>query len=226
MKRRGKKYQAAAAMIEPGKRYTIEEAVELVRQMKTAEFSESVEVSMRLGINPRQSDQMIRGSISLPHGIGSEKRVIAFCEGPDAQAALDAGAVKAGGEDLVKEIEGGWMDFDVAVSTPPMMRHVGKLGRVLGPQGLMPSPKSGTVTDDIASAVRDFKAGRVEFRNDNSGNLHLLVGKRDFEAQALVENVQAFVRQVLGMRPASVKGAFVRSACLCTTMGPSIPVSI
>ena len=226
MKHRGKKYAAALESIDRSRRYTIEEAVAVAKDMKTAQFNESVEISVKLGINPKQADQNIRGSLSLPKGIGSEKSVIAFCDGADVEAALEAGAVKAGGQDLADEVQDGWMDFDVAVCTPPAMRFVGKLGRVLGPQGKMPSPKSGTVTDDIAAAVREFKAGRIEFRNDNTGNLHLIVGKQDFPAEDLQENIEAFLAQIRSMRPSSVKGAFIQKACLSTTMGPSIPLAV
>ena len=226
MKHRGKKYAAALAGLDRSRRYSVEEAVGIVKGMKVAQFNESVEVSVKLGINPKQADQNVRGSISLPKGIGSEKRVVAFCDGADVQAALDAGAVKVGAQDLADEIQGGWMDFDVAVCTPPMMRFVGKLGRILGPQGKMPSPKSGTVTDDIVSAVREFKAGRIEYRNDNTGNLHLIVGKQDFPAGDLRENIEAFLGQIRGARPASVKGAFIQKAYLTTTMGPSVPLAV
>lgn len=226
MKHRGKKYAAAAAEIDRSRRYPVGEAVGIVKGLQVAQFNESVEISVKLGINPKQADQNVRGSISLPKGIGSEKRVIAFCDGPDVQAALDAGAIKAGAQDLVEEIQAGWMDFDIAVCTPPMMRFVGRLGRVLGPQGKMPSPKSGTVTDDIVSAVREFKAGRIEYRNDNTGNLHLIVGKQDFPAEDLVANIEAFLGQIRGVRPAAVKGAFIQKAYLATTMGPSVPLAV
>ena len=225
-KRRGKRYEETRALVDRTRRYAVVEAVALIKEMRPAGFAESVELSLKLGIDPRQADQNVRGSISLPKGIGQSKKVIAFCDGDDVQAALDAGALKAGGEDLVDEIQKGWMDFDVALSTPPMMRFVGKLGRTLGPQGKMPSPKSGTVTGDVAAAVKEFAAGRLEYRNDNTGNLHLIVGKADFPAEDIVENIGAFMSHINSIRPAAIKGTFIQRAFLSSSMGPSVPVAV
>jgi len=221
----GKRYKSASAKVDRAKRYSVPEAVALVKETASAKFPESIELSMKLGINPKQSDQNIRGSISLPKGVGQERKVIAFCDGPDAQACLEAGAVKAGAQDLVDEVQNGWMDFDVALATPPMMRFVGKLGRLLGPQGKMPSPKAGTVTEDIVAAVGEFRAGRVEYRNDNTGNLHLVVGKADFADEDLIENITTFLEHVNSARPSTVKGVFVQRVYLSCTMGPSVPVA-
>ena len=226
MKRHGKRYRAGCDKVDRSQRYVLAEAVALVKETATAKFAESVELSVKLGIDPKQSDQNVRGSISLPKGIGQEKKVIAFCDGPEMQACLDAGAVKAGGQDLVEEVQGGWMDFDVALATPPTMRFVGKLGRLLGPQGKMPSPKAGTVTEDIADAVAEFRSGRVEYRNDDSGNLHLIVGRADFPDEDLVANVSAFLDHLNALRPGGLKGAFIETAFLGCTMGPSVPVAV
>ena len=226
MKRRGKRYKEAVGKVDRSKRHAIPEAVAAVKAASAAKFPESVELAVKLGIDPKQSDQNVRGSVSLPKGIGQEKRVIAFCDGPEVQACLDAGAIKAGAQDLVDEVQGGWMDFDIAVATQPMMRFVGKLGRVLGPQGMMPSPKAGTVTSDIVSAVTEFRAGRVEYRNDNTGNLHVVVGKVDFPDDDLVANIEAVLDQINSVRPSAVKGVFIQKIYLCSSMGPSVPVAV
>jgi len=226
MATRSKRYQLARKAVDPARRYSLPEAVSLLKTFPAAKFTETVELSVRLGIDPRQSDQMVRGSVSLPHGIGKEVRVIAFCEGSKAAEAREAGAIEAGGEELVKKIEAGWTDFDVAVAEPAMMRHVGKLGRILGPQGKMPSPKSGTVTPDVVRAVKEFKAGRVEYRADNTGNLHVPVGRADFDEQKLVENVEAILSHIQAARPPSVKGVFIRSAHLSLTMSPSVRLAV
>ena len=181
---------------------------------------------MHLGIDPRQADQAIRGAISLPHGIGKSLRVIAFCEGEDAEKAKEAGAMEVGGEELVKKIQGGWLDFDVAVAHPRMMGQVGKLGRVLGPQGKMPSPKSGTVTPDIGAAVKDYAAGKVEFRNDSGGNVHALVGKVSFDEEKLVDNINTFLDHIKRMRPATIRGTYIKKVCLCATMSPAVQVAL
>ncbi|MBN1437587.1 MAG: 50S ribosomal protein L1 [Sedimentisphaerales bacterium] len=198
------------------------EAVQKIKGWATTKFDQSVECVMHLGIDPRQADQAIRGAISLPHGIGRSLKVVAFCEGDDAKAALAAGAIEASLEDLVKKVQGGWLDFDVAIAHPRAMGQVGKLGRVLGPQGKMPSPKSGTVTADIAQAVKDYAAGKVEFRNDSGGNVHALVGKVSFENQKLEENITAFMDNIKKMRPSVVKGSFINKVCISATMSPSV----
>ena len=226
MSRGGKRFDALLEKVDRSRRYTVAEAVALVRSLQSANFVESVELALNMGIDPRQADQNVRGSVALPKGIGRQRRVIAFCDGDDVAACLEAGAIKAGGEDLAQEIQDGWMDFDVALAAPRVMRFVGKLGRILGPQGKMPSPKSGTVTDAIAEAVGEFVAGRVEYRNDNTGNLHVVVGKADFTDEDLAANVSAFLDHIRGMRPASVKGAYIQKAFLSTTMGPSVSLAV
>ncbi len=221
-----KRYRQATALVDRTRRYSVEEAVGLLKQFPSPKFSETVEVALKLGIDPRQSDQMVRGSVSLPHGIGKDVRVIAFCDGATAEQAREAGAVEAGGEELVKKIQDGWSDFDVAVAEPKMMRLVGQLGRILGPQGKMPSPKSGTVTPEVVAAVSDFKAGRIEYRADNTGNLHAPVGRMDFEDARLTENITSFIGHIRSARPASVKGAFIEAAYITSTMNPGIKLAV
>jgi len=226
MKNRSKRYRSLSEAVDGTKKYTVEDAVAMVHQTATAKFDETVEIVLRLGIDSRKSDQMVRGSVSLPRGIGKTRKVIVFAEGEDADEATEAGADEVGGADLVKKIQDGWMDFDVAIAKPSMMRHVGKLGKLLGPQGKMPSPKSGTVTDNLLGAVKEFKAGKIEFRADSAGNLHAPMGKKSFEVDALVENVNAFIEHVQSIRPAAVKGGYVLKGTLTTTMGPGIPLAI
>ena len=201
------------------------EAVEKVKSFK-ANFDQTVECVMHLGIDPKQADQLVRGSISLPHGIGKQKKVIAFCEDSDVEAAQKAGAIEAGCDELIKKVSDGWLDFDVAIAAPKVMSKVGKLGRMLGPQGKMPSPKNGTVTADVASAVAEFAAGKVEFRNDAGGNIHMLVGKQSFEAKKLIDNVEAFVSHIKKIKPAAAKGTYIKKMCLSATMSPSITVTV
>ncbi|MCH8150159.1 MAG: 50S ribosomal protein L1, partial [Planctomycetes bacterium] len=191
---------------------------------KRKDQDQTVEIVMHLGIDPKHADQMVRGTIALPKGLGKSRTVIAFCEGDLAEAAKEAGAVEAGGDDLVKKISDGWMDFDVAIAHPSMMGKVGRLGRVLGPQGKMPSPKGGTVTPDVAAAVKDFSAGRLEFRNDAGGNIHLPVGKVSFAAEDLKENIEAVVSTLVKMKPAAAKGYYVKRICLSATRTPSVTV--
>ena len=204
---------------------SLAEAVEKIKSLE-AKFDQSIECVLKLGIDPKQADQLVRGSVSLPHGIGKQKKVIAFCEDPDIEAAQKAGAVEAGCEELIKKISDGWMDFDVAIASPKVMGRVGKLGRVLGPQGKMPSPKNGTVTTDVATAVAEFAAGKVEFRNDASGNLHVVVGKQSFETEKLVSNIEAFVSHIKKIKPAAAKGTYIQKMCLSATMSPSVTVDI
>lgn len=204
----------------------VPEAVGVLKKFEGAKFDETVELSIQLGIDPKNTNQTIRGAFSLPHGIGKKIRVIAFAEGEAAKAAKDAGALIVGAEDLAKKIQDGWLDFDVAIAHPGAMRHVGRLGRILGPQGKMPSPKSGTVTENIGQAVREFAAGKVEFRSDDGGNVHVVVGKKSFAAEHLVENVQAFLDHLRGLRHASVKGAFFQKATLSATMSPGVPLQV
>jgi large subunit ribosomal protein L1 len=205
----------------------IDKAVEVVKGFKPTKFDQSVELIFSLGIDPKQADQMIRGSLSLPHGIGKSKRVVAFCSEHLVTAALNAGAIKAGGQELVAQIEkDNFTDFDVAVATPDMMRFVGRLGKVLGPKGLMPSPKAGTVTPEVASAVREYAAGKVEFRNDSGGNIHSVVGKVSFDSPKLVDNINAMIVQIRKMKPATSKGAYFKKLVLKATMTPAVQLEI
>ena len=200
------------------------EAVKKVKTFGSTKFNQTVEIVMHLGIDPKQADQMIRGAISLPNGIGKARRVIAFCE--EADEAKAAGAAEAGVDDLVKKVSDGWLDFDVAIASPKVMGKVGKLGRVLGPQGKMPSPKNGTVTADVVTAVKEFAAGKVEFRNDSGGNIHAVVGKLDFEEPKLIENIEAFVAQIRRMKPSAMRGTYIKKVCLSATMSPGVIVDI
>lgn len=205
---------------------SLTEAVEKVKSFKSVKFDQSIECVLHLGIDPKQADQLVRGSISLPHGIGKQKKVIAFCEDSDVEAAKSAGAIEAGCDELVKKITDGWMDFDVAIASPKVMSKVGKLGRVLGPQGKMPSPKNGTVTGNVATAVAEFAAGKVEFRNDAGGNIHAVVGKQSFEAEKLVGNIDAFVSHIKKIKPAASKGTYIKKMTISATMSPGIIVDI
>ncbi len=201
-------------------------AVEKVKSFKSVKFDQTVECVMQLGIDPKQADQLVRGSISLPNGIGKQKRVIAFCEDSDIEAAQKAGAIEAGCDELVKKISDGWADFDVAIASPKVMGKVGKLGRVLGPQGKMPSPKNGTVTANVTDAVAEFAAGKVEYRNDSGGNIHAVVGKQSFETGKLVENIEAFVSHIKKIKPAAAKGTYLKRMCISATMSPGIMVDL
>jgi large subunit ribosomal protein L1 len=225
MPQRPKRYRADAekAPVEP---VPLTEAVNRIKTFKDCKFDQSVDVVLCLGIDPRQAEQRIRGSVALPHGIGQSRRVVAFCGDDQVAAAKEAGAVEAGGEDLIAKIEGGWMEFDVAVASPDMMRVVARLGRTLGPKGLMPSPKSGTVTPNIVQAVQEYAAGKLEFSNDDGGNVHATVGKKSFEPKQLEENAQAFIDHILRMRPAATKGHFVKHVALSATMTPSVRVAV
>jgi len=193
--------------------------------IKPVKFDQTVEVAIRLGIDPRQADQLVRGSIVLPHGIGKAQRVVVFAKGDNAKAAEEAGADAVGDKDLADKIKDGWLDFDVAIATPDMMGVVGPLGRVLGPRGLMPSPRAGTVTQDVANAVKEYKAGKVEFRNDSSGNVHCVVGKLSFDADKLMDNINAFLKHINSLKPNAQKGVYVRNVALSYTMGPGISVA-
>ncbi len=199
-------------------------AVEKIKSFKSVKFDQTVECVMQLGIDPKQADQLVRGSISLPNGIGKQKRVIAFCEDSDIEAAKEAGATEAGCDELVKKISDGWADFDVAIASPKVMGKVGKLGRVLGPQGKMPSPKNGTVTANVTEAVAEFAAGKVEYRNDSGGNVHAVVGKQSFETGKLVENIEAFVAHIKKIKPTAAKGTYLKNMCISATMSPGITV--
>ena len=202
------------------------EAISSLRKFKTPKFDQTVNVVMHLGIDPKQADQIIRGSISLPHGIGKSARVVCFCQSDKVAAAKAAGAVEAGAEDLVAKIEGGWMDFDVAVASPDMMRVVSKLGKVLGPKGLMPSPKAGTVAPDVIGAVKEYSAGKQEYRNDDGGNVHGVIGKLSFSDQSLVENLEAFIANIQKIKPAAAKGTYVKKCVVAACMSPGIQVAL
>jgi large subunit ribosomal protein L1 len=205
---------------------SLDQAVDKIKSFKSVKFDQTVECVVQLGIDTKQSDQLVRGSLSLPHGVGKQKKVIAFCEESDAEAARKAGAIEAGVDELVKKITDGWADFDVAVASPKVMGKVGKLGRILGPQGKMPSPKNGTVTDDVVTAVSEFRAGKIEFRNDAGGNVHAVVGKQSFEKQKLIENIEAFVSHIKRIKPSSAKGTYIKKACLSATMSPGVQVIV
>ena len=224
--RRSKRYKKAAEKATPTP-VAIDQAVDVLKTFPPAKFDQSVELIFALGIDPKQADQMIRGSLSLPHGIGKAKRVIAFCPDHMVTAALNAGAIKAGGQSLVEEIEkNNFTDFDVAISSPDMMRFVGRLGKVLGPKGLMPSPKAGTVTPDIANAVKEYAAGKIEFRNDSGGNVHSVVGKVSFDKGKLVDNINAMVAQIRKMKPMTSKGAFFKKVVIKGSMTPAVQLNV
>jgi large subunit ribosomal protein L1 len=225
MKPRSKRYKKEVQQVTEGP-VSLDQAIDKIKSFKGVKFDQTVECVLLLGIDPKQTDQLVRGSLSLPHGVGKQKKVIAFCDDSQVEAAKKAGAIEAGVDDLVKKVMDGWADFDVAIASPKVMGKVGKLGRVLGPQGKMPSPKNGTVTDDVITAVAEFTAGKIEFRNDAGGNVHAVVGKQSFDKQKLRENVEAFVNHIKRVKPASAKGSYIRKVCLSATMSPSVEVSV
>jgi large subunit ribosomal protein L1 len=205
---------------------TVAEAVAKIKSFNSTKFDQTVQCTFWLGIDPKQSDQIIRGAISLPHGIGKLKKVIAFCEEGDAEAAKKAGAIEAGCDELIAKVQGGWSDFDVAVASPKVMGKAGKLGRVLGPQGKMPSPKNGTVTADIVTAIREFAAGKVEFKNDAGGNVHMVVGKQSFDSQKLIENIDAVINHIKRIKPVSAKGTYIKKISLAAAMSPGVFIAV
>ncbi|CAF0693066.1 50S ribosomal protein L1 [Candidatus Methylacidithermus pantelleriae] len=219
-----KRYQEASRLVEPGKVYDLAEAIRILKAMPPARFDQSVELAMKLGVDPKQSDQMVRGAVTLPHGTGKKVRILVFAKGEAAERARKAGADYVGLEDLVRKITEGFLDFDVAIATPEAMTEVRKLGKILGPRGLMPNPKTGTVTDNVERAIAECRAGRVEFKLDKNGNIHLLVGKISFAESALQENVRAAVEAVVRARPASAKGRYIESAALSLTFSPSVRI--
>jgi large subunit ribosomal protein L1 len=223
MKKHGKKYTAARELVED-RPYALDEAVPLVQKIKFAKFDETVALSIRLGVDPKHADQMVRGTVVLPHGLGKSKRVLVIASAAKQKEAEDAGADLIGGEEVVDKIAGGWIDFDAVVATPDMMRVVGKLGKVLGPRGLMPNPKTGTVTPDVATAVKEIKAGKVEFRVDKTGIVHAPVGKTSFPAQSLVDNATALLDSIVKAKPAAAKGKYFRSITVSSTMGPGVKI--
>ncbi len=221
--RRSKRYRQSLELLKDKPQpMPIDQALELLKNFNNTKFDQTVELVLHLGIDPRQSDQQVRGSIALPKGIGKSRRVIAFCEGPLVEQAKQAGAIEAGGEELVKKVQDGWTEFDVAIAHPSMMRLVGRLGKILGPQGKMPSPKSGTVTDDIVSAVKEYSAGKIEFRNDSGGNVHLIVGKLSFPIEDLKENIEAAINHIKRLKPPSAKGTYIKKVSISATMSPGI----
>lgn len=226
MARHGKKYREAAALIEAERRYPLSEAAELLPKLSTAKFDATVEAHLRLGVDPRHADQLVRGTVVLPHGTGRTTRVIVFAQGEKAQEALRAGADDVGGDDLVKKIDAGWFEFDVAIATPDMMGMVGRLGKKLGPRGLMPNPKSGTVTFDIERAVGEIKSGRIEFKVDRAGIVHVPVGRASFTPDQLQANVATLVDAINRSKPSGVKGTFMRTLTLAPTMGPGVRIDI
>ncbi len=225
MAKKGKKYQKVAELIDREMEYTIEEACDLVKKTSTASFDESVDLDLRLGVDPRHADQMVRGTVSLPHGTGKSVRVLALVNEAKQDEAKEAGADHVGLDEYITKIEEGWADVDIIIATPDVMGKIGRLGRQLGPRGLMPNPKSGTVTMDVGAAVKEFKTGKIDFRVDKTGIVHTSVGKASFEANALRENMISFLKNIIRLRPASAKGIYIKSAFLSTTMGPSIPIS-
>jgi len=222
----GKNYRAALAKVDRTQRYPLEDSLRLVKDTARAKFDETVEMAIRLGVDPRQADQNIRGTVNLPHGMGKTVRVLAFAKGEKEKEAQEAGADFVGSDELIKKINEGWFDFDKTVATPDMMAAVGRIGKVLGPRGLMPNPKTGTVTVDIGKAVREIKAGKLEFRVDKAGIIHVAVGKASFGPEQLIENAKAVLMSILRAKPASAKGNFVRGVTVSTTMGPGIKVDL
>ena len=222
--KQSKRFRAAAAKTDTKKEYTIEEAVARVKETATAKFTESVDIAVRLGVDPKKADQAVRGTVSLPNGIGRTVRVLVLAKPPRDEEAKAAGADHAGFTEYIQKIQGGWADVDVIVATPDVMGEVGKLGKILGPRGLMPNPKSGTVTMDVAKAVTEVKAGKIEFRVDKAGILHATIGKANFEGKKLSENIQAFLNTVVRLKPATAKGTYIKSIALSSTMGPSVMI--
>lgn len=226
MAKKGKKYQEAIKLIDHTKAYQVEEAIELVKKTSSASFDETVEIAVRLGVDPKKADQQIRGAVVLPHGTGKTQRVLVFAKGDKAKEAEAAGADFVGDEDYINKIQQGWFDFDVIVATPDMMGQVGKLGRVLGPKGLMPNPKTGTVTFDVEKAVNEIKAGKIEYRVDKAGNVHAPIGKVSFDTNKLMENFATVVGILVKVKPAAAKGIYMKNIAVASTMGPGVKVNI
>lgn len=222
--KRGKKYQAALKQVEAERKYHPEDALALIKNATLAQFDETIEAHFNLGIDPRQADQIVRGTLTLPHGTGKDARVIVITSGDKLQEAQNAGADEVGSEDLIEKISGGWLDFDIVIASPNMMGKVGKLGRLLGARGLMPSPKNGTVTPNVAEAVTQFKAGKMEYKNDKNGLIHVVIGKKSFDSQKLLENFKAIFEVIQKAKPAKAKGTYMNSLVLCSTMGPGVKV--
>jgi large subunit ribosomal protein L1 len=225
MPKHGKKYEEAAKLIEKGKLYDPEEAVEIVKKIASAKFDETVEVAVKLGVDPKHADQQVRGAIVLPHGTGKTSRVLVFAKGEKAKEAEAAGADFVGAEDMVEKIQGGWAEFDVAVATPDMMGMVGRLGKILGPKGLMPNPKVGTVTMDVTRAIGEIKAGKIEYRTDKAGNIHAPIGKVSFDSEKLIANYNILLDTLIKVKPSGAKGQYLKGVTLSTTMGPGVKVN-
>ncbi len=220
--KRSKRYRELIAKVDRDKEYSLEEAVKILKSVATAKFDETVEIAMRLGVDPRHADQMVRGTVVLPHGTGKNIRVLVFAKGDKVQEALDAGADYAGLDEYIEKINKGWLDFDVAVATPDVMSKIGRLGRILGSRGLMPNPKSGTVTMDVAKAVKEIKAGKIDFRVDKTGIVHSGIAKVSFDDEKIVDNIKTFVSAVIRLKPAAAKGTYLKSIAISSTMGPGI----
>jgi LSU ribosomal protein L1P len=225
MAKKSKRYNAAAELIETGKAYSIEEAIALVQKTSTTKFDASVDVAFRLGLNTKHADQQLRGALVLPHGTGKSKKVLVVAEGAKAEEAKAAGADVVGGKEILEEIKKGWLDFEVIIATPDMMAELGKLGRILGPKGLMPNPKTGTVTMDVTKAVQETKAGKVTYRTDKEANIHLTIGRTSFDADKLVENFKTIYDLLVKMKPATAKGVYMKNIAVSSTMGPSVKVA-
>jgi len=224
--KKSKRYRAAESAVDHNKKYPLAEALNVIKSQPSTKFDETIEIAVSTGLDPKKADQAVRGTISLPKGIGKTLRVIAFCPEDQVEAAKAAGAVEAGGEELVQRVNDGWLDFDVAIAAPSMMRFVGKLGRLLGPKGLMPAPKSGTVTDDVPAAVAEFAAGKIEYRVDAGGNIHAPVGKKSFPTEDLAANIEAFINEIQRAKPPAAKGKYIRKICLSSSMGPGVKVAV
>ena len=226
MAKQSKKYKESIKLVDKNKIYNLEEAVSILKKMPQLKFEQSVELGIYLNVDPKKSDQLLRGTVVLPNGTGKTKRIAVFCKGEAEKEAKEAGADFIGGQELIDKVSGGWLEFDVAVSTPEMMRDLSKLGKILGPRGLMPSPKTGTVTNNIANAVKELKAGKVEFKTDKQGGIHLLIGKISFDTNKLVENIKTLFSAIMASRPPTIKGNLIRSISISTTMSPGLKVSL
>ena len=222
----GKKYTVAREKVDTTKQYKLKEAIEIVKQLNYAKFDESVDIAVNLGVDPKKSDQIVRGTVALPHGLGKKVRIVVFAKGEKAKEALEAGADHVGAEDIVEKINGGWLDFDKVVATPDLMGMLGKLGRILGPRGLMPNPKSGTVTFDVGKAVKDIAAGKVDYKTEKAGIVHVPIGKVSFDSQKLIENTKAVVNSILKAKPSASKGKYIKKLSVSSTMGAGITVDV
>jgi len=224
--KRSKRYKEIKSNIEKGKKYSIDESIAIIKKTANAKFTESVEIAMKLGVDPKKSDQMIRGAITLPHGTGKSVKVLVFAEGDKAKEALDAGADYIGDDEMIEKIQKGFLDFNICIATPDMMKKVGKLGRILGTRGLMPNPKTGTVTKDVVKVIQEAKKGRVQYRVDKGANIHSLIGKVSFEENQLKENIEFFIREIKRAKPQAAKGTYIKSVTVSTTMGIGIPIDL